>query len=528
MTYGENGSVIGPQNLPTTSAAPGVWSMGEIAEAQRDGIWPNPFDGWIGQLTSGISGSTSAYSAMCSLNSNDDLWVGFTQYNSSGINAPVFSKITNDGVLSSTHSLALGSVTVYMGRMTVPSGGTDVYVSGYATPTTNPASWRIKLNDSMTEQWFGWNNQDQFAHRQGTGATYENTDMGIYVSEDGTKGIHAPYGLVSGWGSYNYFCDPFDPADGEEWFGGYSSLMNYSSAVAFGSYFRSCQINGSNMAGIDRQYNATVGGYNSLIFKTDNQISTGTSSPFVGYSLMTQGSGYPGGSVVMPPYGYNTAGNVDRYPFALNSEGGTYAGKTGFARWNHASSAGTFDQETMFEVNAADSPATPTEISPQGMAIKSDDATVYMLMRDNGNTPGQQYLVSFDPDTSSSTVNWQNKILVYRTADGSSVQNYCYFSNLEIDSTDEFLYFAGNLTTNNLNRNEVLVFKLPTDGTGTGTWTVGDYTVVYGASNMTVSNTQMLSVLSNPNLIYGSANNEDSTATRTVSSHTGTLTQGTN
>ena len=81
----------------------------------------------------------------------------------------------------------------------------------------------------------------------------------------------------------------------------------------------------------------------------------------------------------------------------------------------------------MFEVNAADSPATPTEISPQGMAIKSDDATVYMLMRDNGNTPGQQYLVSFDPDTSSSTVNWQNKILVYRTADGSSVQNYCYF-----------------------------------------------------------------------------------------------------
>ena len=66
-----------------------------------------------------------------------------------------------------------------------------------------------------------------------------------------------------------------------------------------------------------------------MIFKTDNQISTGTDSPFVGYSLMTQGSGYPGGSVVMPPYGYNTAGNVDRYPFALNSEGGTYAGKQG-------------------------------------------------------------------------------------------------------------------------------------------------------------------------------------------------------
>jgi len=42
--YGENGSVIGPQNLPTsgfTGVASGVWSMGEVAEASRDGIWPN-------------------------------------------------------------------------------------------------------------------------------------------------------------------------------------------------------------------------------------------------------------------------------------------------------------------------------------------------------------------------------------------------------------------------------------------------------------------------------------------------------
>jgi len=47
MTYGENGSVIGPQNLPTASAAPGVWSLGEIAEANRDGIWPAPASGYV-------------------------------------------------------------------------------------------------------------------------------------------------------------------------------------------------------------------------------------------------------------------------------------------------------------------------------------------------------------------------------------------------------------------------------------------------------------------------------------------------
>ena len=41
MTYGTNGSVIGPDNVPTSSSAPGVWSLGEIAEARRDDIWPS-------------------------------------------------------------------------------------------------------------------------------------------------------------------------------------------------------------------------------------------------------------------------------------------------------------------------------------------------------------------------------------------------------------------------------------------------------------------------------------------------------
>ena len=40
--YGENGSVIGPQNLTSISVANGVWSLGEMTEAQRNGTWPNP------------------------------------------------------------------------------------------------------------------------------------------------------------------------------------------------------------------------------------------------------------------------------------------------------------------------------------------------------------------------------------------------------------------------------------------------------------------------------------------------------
>ena len=53
MSYGTNGSVIGPDNVPTTAAASGVWSLGEIAEARRDDIWPAPTFGWIALDTIG-------------------------------------------------------------------------------------------------------------------------------------------------------------------------------------------------------------------------------------------------------------------------------------------------------------------------------------------------------------------------------------------------------------------------------------------------------------------------------------------
>ena len=59
--YGENGSVIGPQNLPTSSAASGVWSLGEMAEASRDSIWPQPSYPLI-ELIATVSGTTTVSS----------------------------------------------------------------------------------------------------------------------------------------------------------------------------------------------------------------------------------------------------------------------------------------------------------------------------------------------------------------------------------------------------------------------------------------------------------------------------------
>ena len=62
MSYGVNGSVIGPDNVPTSSAASGVWSLGEVAEAVRDDIWPAPQQPYEFIAQYAADGSTGLFS----------------------------------------------------------------------------------------------------------------------------------------------------------------------------------------------------------------------------------------------------------------------------------------------------------------------------------------------------------------------------------------------------------------------------------------------------------------------------------
>ena len=82
MSYGTNGSVIGPDNLPTASTATGIWSLGEIAEARRDGIWPEPLGThWIGMWTPPANKSIN--SVYFTLDWQDNMTLTMQQYDSS-------------------------------------------------------------------------------------------------------------------------------------------------------------------------------------------------------------------------------------------------------------------------------------------------------------------------------------------------------------------------------------------------------------------------------------------------------------
>ena len=140
MTYGENGSVIGPQNLPTASAAPGVWSLGEIAESVRDGIWPAPdaitMMGFFRPDTS-VFGTGTYGSVVLDTDSSGNLFAMFPAQ-SSGNNYIVEVNKTTKAINSIRNYTQAGSAALYLSVMGISKSTDVMYLGGRAA--TGPGS----------------------------------------------------------------------------------------------------------------------------------------------------------------------------------------------------------------------------------------------------------------------------------------------------------------------------------------------------------------------------------------------------
>ena len=70
--------------------------------------------------------------------------------------------------------------------------------------------------------------------------------------------------------------------------------------------------------------------------------------------------------------------------------------------------------------------------------------------------------------------------------------------------------------------------KLPVDGDGTGTWTVGDYTVVYEASNITKTHETNLTAFTNAGMMndHTQVNYANDPGTPTSTSMSGSVIEG--
>jgi hypothetical protein len=113
---------------------------------------------------------------------------------------------------------------------------------------------------------------------------------------------------------------------------------------------------------------------------------------------------------------------------------------------------------------------------------------------------------------SSGTLQWQRVVNKVNTTDSD------FRTVLDLDNTGDF-YGAGSAT--NTTDQDSIVYKLPTDGTKTGTYTVGGRSIVYGSASFPTQAVS-LSIGSNPSHTLITGGLTVGSVTFTVSDHTAT------
>ncbi len=211
MSYGSNGSVIGPDNVPTTSVASGVWSLGEIAESVRDGIWPAPdaitMMGFFKPDTS-VFGSGTYGSAVIDTDSSGNLFAMFPAQ-SSGNNYIVEINKTTKAVDSIRNYTQSASTAIYMSVMGISKSTDVMYLGGRAA--TGPGSnvnvqlARITKSGSAGYDTFTWSSDYHGGSMGGSPFTYNNyyfNQKNQRLPIDDTNGV--VYTGGKWWTSYSY------------------------------------------------------------------------------------------------------------------------------------------------------------------------------------------------------------------------------------------------------------------------------------------------------------------------------------
>jgi len=504
MSYGTNGSIIGPDNVPTLIAAPGVWSLGEIAEAERDGVWPAPFGGWFASWDPGVSSDVgdATQSGQITLDTSDNIYISAVCNDSSaGAYTSAIAKVQSDGnalVNNYQFNILESSVQKNTRLMGLVAAGTNLYISG--DEITTGYAWRAKLNSSYAVQWFGDSGGDKQNVQSGQ-PSYANTDMKLYVSPNEDIGIHLYYGYYSSYGSYQAIMQPIDAATGyklypDSFAGNCYPVMPQSYPTSVAQYISGFAMNTGRMAYIQSSYHSSYGPNNVQFGEADEYIWTGWAG-MASARFATGGSSAGWGAYSSAPKicAYQTTGTPGIYLWnaVMGVTGGTYSGDAYFSFWDpYTGGYSGWSKGTRYTVNASDSPATPTGLTIECPPVNdSTDTYCYFVLKDNATGPSQHYLVKHD--IANQTAIWQRKILIYKTAHGITGYDVPYIQSMAIDSTDENVYgIFSSMTINTAPCVESIVFKLPTDGTGAATYVAGDYTITYGTSNMTVTSGDIL------------------------------------
>lgn len=422
---------VTPAGPLRNGAAPGMWTLAEAAFWRKQGLWPlaENYAGWIG-LLSGYSSSISGTAYNSSgVDSSGNMYTCGRAY-IDGIDQIWVAKYNSSGAIQWQRNIGGPSgFTASAPSIAVSSAG-DVHISAYYT---NNSSLRailvVKYNTAGALQW-----QRRLAGSNVStyvGGIAVDTSGNVYVSGGDYDNAYSATGAVIA---------KYNSSGTLQWKKAvFGSGQNYSTAVDTSGNVYLCgpSYNAGNCF-IIRKYNTS-----GALQWQRNLGGGGTGVNGTGYSIAVDISG----NAYVCGYS-NASGSGDDIQIAKYDTSGTI-------QWQRYLSGST----------------------DRGYSIAVDGSgNCYVCGQSNASG---QYDIQLAKYNTSGTIQWQRRL-------GGTGEDVGYGIAASSDGT---IYVRGYLGT----IDAVLVAKLPTDGSLTGTYSVGGNSITYAASSLTASSSSLLS-----------------------------------
>jgi uncharacterized delta-60 repeat protein len=409
----------------------------------------------------------------------------------------------------------LGDASADVGRGIAVDSSGNVYVTGY-TNSQGAGSNDVlitKYNTSGTIQW-----------QRTLGGAGSDFGYGIAVDSSGNVYVTGPT-LSQGAGGQDALITKYDTSGTIQWqrtLGG--SSTDYGQGIAVDSS-GNVYVTGYTDSYGQGNYDVLITKYNtSGTIQWQRTLGGSVLDPGYGIAVDSSGNVYVTGYTNSQGAGaydvlitkYDTSGTIQwqrilggsgndiGYGIAVDSSGNVYV--TGFTDSQGAgnsdvlitkyNTSGTIQWQRILGGTAND--------GGQGIAVDSS-GNVYVTGYTNSQGAGSNDVLITKYDTSG-TIQWQRTL-------GGSITDYGW--GIAVDSSGT-VYVTGQTASTSGTGINVLITKLPGDGSKTGTYTVGGVSFTYAASTLTAATSTLTAATSTL-----------TAATSTLTSSTSTLTSAT-
>jgi len=444
---------------PTGAAAPGIWTLDQAITYIKAGTWPLPTNiFWIGQLGTGVNGSLPAVVAV---DSYANSYFCGTRLSLDGYFE--VAKYNSVGIIQSQKNLGDSANGFSINGAAVDSNN-NVYVCGSSTDTTliTNAAQIVKYDSSGAIQW-------QRTLADSAGAT-------------------VAYGVAVDSSANVYVC-------------GYTAILGYLAFLVVkyntsGVLQWQKTLDSSSTTRSARAYATTVDSSGNVYFCGDSDQSGDTALVVGKYNT----SGVLQWKRTLTRTGFTTQGRG----IATDSSGNVYVcGDSTAATSGGFTNAIIAKYDTSGAIQWKRNLGTSAALSYNTAITADSSGNVYVC--GTAVISGSYDFLIAKYDTSGA-IQWQRRL--------GSTANTEYGFGIALDSFGN-MYVSGTRSTGYW-----LFAKLPTDGSLTGTYTVGGVSIVYGTASLTDS----VSTLTDITNIFADAAGSTTDSVSELTSATTTLT----